>query len=133
MRGLTGGVGQQVLGATDAVARAFGLPASEERPPGVVDLPVVGGIAGSVLRNQGGQIENNAYRALDAAKQRETREQLALIQEDPSYQTLTPQERSTIERRIADRVDRAYQKRYQAVAQGRAQEVLDVQRELARG
>ena len=95
IRSTTGGVGTQVLGATDAVARAFGLPASEERPPGVVDVPVVGGLAGTVLRNQGGQTERDAYRTLDRAPSRpRCGSSSAPVQEHPSYQAPTPAERA---------------------------------------
>jgi hypothetical protein len=124
IKSLTSGVGQQILGGTDAVARAFGLPAPEPQAAGAIDLPVVGGLAGTVLRNTGGQTDRDAYAYLDRQKQQTLRDQLELLHYSPGWATASPQQRDQLQLRVASRVEQAYADRYKAVAAGNAQAVL---------
>lgn len=106
-----GGPGRLVRPLVDRAVEAVrpDLAAPDQRSrQGVLGVPVLGGLVGSVYRQSGGQIQRNAeLRARDERNQalRAARDELRA---SPTWDDLSPQEQQKRLRRALDRVNRRY-------------------------
>lgn len=92
-RNFSPGPGEAVLGAADQMIHMTGndLPSvARNVPKGARDVPLVGTVAGRVLRTVGAERQNVAYEQADQIVKRLTPEMVTRLEQDPEYQRSTP-------------------------------------------
>lgn len=99
---ILGGTGRQALDASNTFARAAGLPAAEQNFPGVVEAPIVGGLVGTIIRNRGGELDQQARKQVAGDLRTLSREAIAQLRADPEFQARTPAEQADEMRRLAN-------------------------------
>jgi hypothetical protein len=99
VRGFSPGPGEALLGAADMAIRAAGqdLPTVERNvPKGARDVPIVGGIAGRVLRTVGSERQNRAYELADTIAAKNRPQVVAAVEASREYQTATADRRQQL-------------------------------------
>jgi hypothetical protein len=93
VRGFSPGPGEALLGAADMAIRAAGqgFPTVDRNvPKGARDVPIVGGIAGRVLRTAGSERQNRAYELADQIAAKNRPQMVTALEATSEYQRATP-------------------------------------------
>lgn len=106
VKSLTGGVGAQALEASNMIARSRGLPAAEAAYPAASDIPFVGGLVNTLIRNRGGELDERARKLVQGDMREYGAKAIAALQADPAYQKLPLVAQRDEMRRVANSLGR---------------------------